>query len=58
MTQKAREGDESKRDWDFSADRGLDQEIGPKPSPDTELDGEPLSVSDYEECFIPAVVDY
>ena len=69
MTQKTREGDESKRDWDFiRSDRGQgqdqereqeqEQEIKAKPSPDPELDGEPLSVSDYEESFIPVEVDF
>ena len=28
-----------------------------EPELDPELDGEPLSVSDYEECFIPMEVD-
>lgn len=69
MTQKTREGDESKRDWDIiRSDRGQgqdqerereqEQEIKAKPSPDPELDGEPLSVSDYEESFIPVEVDF
>ena len=82
MTQRVREGDEFKRDWDFiRSDKGQDQDQDPdpdpdqnqkrerereemeqelksKPSPDPELDGEPLSVSDYDECFIPVEVDF
>lgn len=58
MMQRARDGDEGKRDWGFGSDRDVEPEIKPKPSPDPELDGEPLSVSDYEESFIPIEGDF